>query len=331
MCYSNADGNLRIVLIPSPSVRPTPSPLAAAIIGAAGIALSGVWVVLADVPPATGAFFRCAYAVPLLVVVARRRRPAEPTSPRTRAMGLLAGAFFTVDLVLWHSSIHLIGAGLSTVLAAGQVVLVPLLSWLLLRERPAPRVLVAIPGLLTGVVMISGVLNSGPAGPNAAKGALYAVLASAAYAGFLLALRAANPGGTRSAAALRDATAIGAVGAALATVAGGHAATLVPEWPSMGWLLVLAVGSQVVSWLLITGSLPRLPAAVSSVVLVLQPVGSVVLATVLLGERPTLPQLAGVTLVMVAVMHATGALRAVGSRWSGRREVDVPVPAPQPG
>ena len=36
---------------------------------------------------------------------------------------------------------------------------------------------------------------------------------------------------------------------------------LAPSWPSHGWLLALAVSSQVVGWLLISISLPRLPAA----------------------------------------------------------------------
>ena len=53
------------------------------------------------------------------------------------------------------------------------------------------------------------------------------------------------------------------------------------------WLATLALTSQVLGWLLIAVSLPRLPAALTSVTLTIQPVGSVVLGVVLLGEEPT--------------------------------------------
>ena len=54
-------------------------------------------------------------------------------------------------------------------------------------------------------------------------------------------------------------------------------ADLVPAWPAHGWLLVLAITSQVVGWLLISSSLPRLPAAHTSLLLTIQPIGSVLL------------------------------------------------------
>ena len=50
---------------------------------------------------------------------------------------------------------------------------------------------------------------------------------------------------------------------------------------------MLALTSQVLGWLLITSSLPRLPAALTSLLLTIQPVGSVALAALILGESPT--------------------------------------------
>ena len=72
-----------------------------------------------------------------------------------------------------------------------------------------------------------------------------------------------------------------------------------------GWLIVLALTSQVIGWLLITTSLPRLPAAITSLTLTVQPVGSVALAALILGEAPTALQLVGVAIVLVAVITAT--------------------------
>jgi drug/metabolite transporter (DMT)-like permease len=86
-------------------------------------------------------------------------------------------------------------------------------------------------------------------------------------------------------------------------------ARLVPSWPSAGWLLMLALGSQVLGWLLIIISLPRLPAALTALLLTLQPVGAVALAAVILGESPTLIQLLGVALVLAALVVATSGAR----------------------
>jgi drug/metabolite transporter (DMT)-like permease len=68
---------------------------------------------------------------------------------------------------------------------------------------------------------------------------------------------------------------------------------------------------------LITVSLPRLPAALTSLLLTIQPVGSVALAAAIFGESPTLLQLGGVGLVLVALIVATTRL-ASGMRSAGR-------------
>jgi drug/metabolite transporter (DMT)-like permease len=52
-------------------------------------------------------------------------------------------------------------------------------------------------------------------------------------------------------------------------------------------------------------SLPRLPAVVTSILLMLQPVGSVILGAVLLSEAPSAVQLTGVAVVLGGVAVAT--------------------------
>jgi drug/metabolite transporter (DMT)-like permease len=86
----------------------------------------------------------------------------------------------------------------------------------------------------------------------------------------------------------------------------------VPSWPTHGYLLLLALGSQVLGWLLISISLPRLPAALTSVLLTIQPVGSVLLGVAIFKESPSTPQIAGVVVVLAGVSVATlGPRRAV--------------------
>jgi drug/metabolite transporter (DMT)-like permease len=82
-------------------------------------------------------------------------------------------------------------------------------------------------------------------------------------------------------------------------------ADFAPSWPSHGWLVTLGLTSQVLGWLLIAVALPRLPASLTSVVLTVQPVGSVLLGIVLLGEDPAALQLAGVAVIVAGIVIAT--------------------------
>ena len=66
--------------------------------------------------------------------------------------------------------------------------------------------------------------------------------------------------------------------------------------------MCLALSSQVLGWLLISISLPRLPAALTSLLLCVQPVGSVALGVVLLGESPSLLQFGGVAFIIAGLL-----------------------------
>jgi drug/metabolite transporter (DMT)-like permease len=276
-----------------------------AVLGAVAIAFSSILVRLSHASPSTAAIFRCAYALPLLGLLAWiEDRRFGGRSSRQRRAAVMAGVFFGVDLILWHHSIGDIGAGLATVLANIQVVLVPLVAWFWLSERPGRQVLAALPIALLGVVLISGVLEHGAYGRDPGRGTVYALAAGVAYVGFLLLLRRGGADLRRPAGPLFDATATGAVVCLIIGLIMGDA-DLAPDWPSAGWLITLALTSQVLGWLLITISLPRLPAALTSLSLMVQPVGSVALAAVILRESPTTLQLVGVAVVLMALITAT--------------------------
>jgi len=279
---------------------------ASALLGAVAIAFSSILVRLSHASPSTAAIFRCAFALPVLGALAwleDRRFGARSWTDRRMAIG--AGVFFAADLILWHHSIDDVGAGLATVLANIQVVLVPLVAWAVLAERPSRRVLAALPIALLGVLLISGVLEQhGAYGAAPGRGAAFGLGAGIAYVGFLLLLRRSGSDLRRVAGPLFEATATATVfGVAAGLIVGD--ANLLPGWPGVGWLIVLALTSQVIGWLLITTSLPRLPAAITSLTLTVQPVGSVALAVLILGEAPTTLQLVGVAIVLSAVITAT--------------------------
>jgi drug/metabolite transporter (DMT)-like permease len=283
----------------------TDRPALGVLLGAFLIAFSGILYRKSHVSPATGAFYRCLWALPFLwplVVWEDRRLGPRPQALRRAAW--LGGAFFAADLILWHYSIEKVGAGLATVLGNTQVVLVGLLAWALFRERLSRNALLAIPVAMLGILLISGVLEKGAYGSDPKLGALFGVLTGIAYSGFLLSLRRGSGERGRVAGPLYDATLASAVFVVPAGLILGDI-DFMPSVEATGWLLLLALSSQVVGWLLITVSLGRLPTALTSVLLTLQPLLAVMFAALLVDERPSPLQLVGAAFILSGLLIAS--------------------------
>jgi drug/metabolite transporter (DMT)-like permease len=293
--------------------------------GAACIASSALLVRLAGTTPATAAAFRCLLSVPVLAVLARYQTRNEPARPlRSRLLGLGAGAFFTFDLYLWHHCIGDAGAGVATVLGNLQVIVVAAAGWAVLGERPSNRLLVGLPVVLAGVVLVSGVVGPAAYGGHPIRGTVYGLTTSVAYAGFILLLRASSRGTRSTAAPLLDATVTAGV-LSIGLGAATDGIDLAPGWVSFGWLALLALLSQIIGWLLISRSLPHLPAAVTALVLLLQPLGALLLAAAVLGERPTWVQLVGSAVVLAGVTYGSRPSRSRRPPEQGSEQL---APAP---
>src|SRR5262245_16163469 len=292
-------------------------PLLMAGLGAATISCSAVFVAESGASAVSTAFYRTALALPVLIVLAvieQRRHGQRPLAQRLRAV--LAGVFLAVDLILWAHAIADVGAGVATVLGNLQVLFVAGLAWLLWKERPSRAVVFALPVVMVGVVLVSGMIGKGSGSQHPLAGIFYGLGTSIAYAGYLLILRRSSAASDHIAGPVADATAGSAIAAlAFGVVFGGL--ELHPLWPAIGWLTALALLSQTAGWLLITSSLPRLPAAVSSLMLLLQPAASLALAALILGQQPTVLQVVG------AALTCGGALAASLSATS-RANVDGP-------
>ena len=235
------------------------------------------------------------------------RRESRLYGPRSRAdlrLTAVAGLFFAIDLIVWARAIEDVGAGLATVLGNLQVVLVGVLAWAFLRERPERRIARGHADRAGRGDPDLGLVGSGTYGRDPARGVVYGLLTAIAYAGFILCLRHGNSDLRRPAGPLFEATAVAAVFALVLGAALGDL-HLVPSWPEHGWLLLLGLSSQVMGWLLISISLPRLPAAATSVTLTIQPVGSVLLAVAIFSESPSVYQFIGVAVVLAGVLVAS--------------------------
>lgn len=278
-------------------------PRLSALLGAVCIAFSGVLYRFAAVSPETATVFRAVYGLPLLVVATMiERRAGVSLSRRGQVLAAVAGVFFAADLLAWHHAIDAVGAGLATVIANLQVVFVALATWVLFGERPAARTIVAIPVMLAGIALIGGVIGNGTYGADPVLGVVLGIAAAIGYGSYLIIVRRIGHRSTAEPVAIS--TASTAIVATVFGLAVGRL-DLVPSWPAHGWLVLLGVTSQSAGYLLISISLPRLPGVVTSVILLAQPVMAVFLAMLLLGEAPSVAQLAGVGLVIGCIALST--------------------------
>lgn len=270
-----------------------------ALLGILSISFSAVFVRLAVVSPVTATFFRAAYALPILVVLWIARRSKDARTRRERALALVSGIILAIDLDLWHESIVLVGAGLSTVIANTQVIFVAAAARVLYREHLPPSRMLMIAVVLAGVALTSGFGRADAYGSAPVMGVVLGVLAGLSYSAFLLIFREANRTAS-GAGPLLDST-IGTTIGALASTIVDPAFTLVPPAHAQLWLVLLAVNSQVIGWLLIGAALPRLPAIETSVLLVGQPVITLMWGVLFFGERLSVLQWTGAAVVLLGV------------------------------
>ncbi|NIK57157.1 DMT family transporter [Kribbella shirazensis] len=292
--------------------------------GALFISVSSVLIDLAATSPGTASFYRCALSLPFLAVAAwfERRRHRAPGRDEI-LLGLLGGAFFAGDMLLWTRAIAEVGAGLSTVVVNVQVIGVPLLAWAIDRETVPRRFVAWVPVMILGVALTAGLVDGGAAGTDPVRGTIHAVMAAACYSVFLYLLRRSGLEGRP----IQNYFAVIASAAVVSLVAGWwwRGVDLTPGLRVIGWLMGVAVAGTVVGWLLVATYSPQLPSHVGAALLMLTPVGALALSSVVLHERPTVLQLIGSVLILGGAYFSGNRLRG---RRTGRAP-DRPGPAPE--
>lgn len=276
--------------------------------GAIVLGLTSVLYELSGTSPATGAFYRCVWALPplwLLTVLEARHRARRgcPVPAGWHGHAVAAGAMLGVDLVLWHHSIDDIGSGLATVVITSQVIFAAVAARVLLRERIPVTLIPAVPLLVVGAALAAQVFGTSASG-RSERGVLLALAAAIAYAGYIVLLgAAARRAGVTVAPMLVSTAATAATVAVIGAVTG--TLDLAPSWSAQGWLALLALDAQVLGWLLVTWAVRALPVVSVAASLTLQAVSSLVFGALLLAQRPTPAQLAGALVLMAGVALAS--------------------------
>ena len=189
---------------------------------------------------------------------------------------------------MWHTSIVLTTVAMATLLVNTTPLYVGLWAALVERVRFETRFLLGALLALAGTVLLLGLPQ---AGAGDVRGAALALAAAVCYAGYLLLMRAARHGtATAPLLFLTSASATATLG--LAAALRGDAFSGFPA-SSWGAMLGAAVLSQLGGQMGVIWSLRYLPATVTSVALLAQPVGTALLGWWLLGEAITGSRSAG--------------------------------------
>jgi drug/metabolite transporter (DMT)-like permease len=272
------------------------------LLGAAAIAFAPIFVRLADTGPTASAFWRVALAMgPLwLWVWMSPRGTAQAAAPLPWKSLVIAGLCFAGDLGAWHISIMYTSVANSTLEANLAPIFVTLGAWLLFRQSVSRLFLIALAVTLGGATLLVG--PNFALGGRALAGDALGLLTALFYAGYMLAIKAASDSAStaRIMAINTTVSAIALLPYSLAT-----ADVFLPQ-SGTGWLILtgLALIAHVAGQSLIAWGFSHLPAAFSSVSLLLQPVLAGIYAWVLLGEAIGPLQMAGGLVVLVGIYLA---------------------------
>jgi drug/metabolite transporter (DMT)-like permease len=275
--------------------------LPALLVGATCIALSPIFVRVADVGPTASAFWRVALAAPLLWPLAAFASAGSARVTKDWKLFIAAGLAFAGDLAFWHWSVNFTSVANSTLLANLAAPFVTLALWVFWRQRPSGTFLIGLATALAGVGML--VHTSLQFSPSALLGDALGVVTALFYAWYILAVKGLRDRGAATLQVMALTTTLTALVLLPAALASGE--TLLPQ-SGTGWLKLIGLAwiSHCAGQGLIAYSLAHLPAAFSSVSLLFQPVMAAVFAWVLLSEPLAPLQIAGGAVVLAGIYLA---------------------------
>jgi drug/metabolite transporter (DMT)-like permease len=289
--------------------------------GAAAISTTGVLVRYADVGPTASGFWRMAFGGALLALALLALRRWRPASRADWAWMLAPALAFAADLFLWHRSIHLVGPGLATLLANFQVFVMAAAGIALFGERPGARFGLGLALAFAGLWLLVGRDWAG-FGAEVRWGVLAGLATGLCYAAYMLSLRHAQ----RRVGALPPAQLLAMSSLLCALMLGASvgvegASFAIPDARSLGALLALGIVGQCLGWVLIARAMPRLPASLVGLLLLLQPSLAFALDVLLFDRATRALEWAGVALSLAGIF--------IGSLRAGARPAATPAPAPR--
>ena len=271
------------------------------LLGGIAIAFAGIFMRLSDVSPLASAFWRMALAAPFLWAWAFAVRTQDQASRKrtdfTRALAL-AGIYFAGDMGIWHLSLHYTTVSNATLLSNFAPIFIALWMWWAYKVRFARVFVIGMVIALVGAVMLVGpnAASSDNFGGHQLWGDALGLSSAVFYAGYQLVIKDARSqySTARLMAWSTSVTALALLPFALASSGAFWPASAVGWLPLLALALIAQIGGQTV----IAYASAHLPASLSSVSLLIQPLTATIAAWILFHEAIGPLQMAGGALLL---------------------------------
>jgi len=268
--------------------------------GGMAIGFAGIFMRLSDVNPVASAFWRMALAAPFLwawaFAVAKQDKAAGKRTDFARAL-VLAGIYFAADMALWHLSLHYTTVANATLLSNFAPIFIALWMWIAYRVRFARIFVIGMTFALIGAIMLVGPNAGGETnGSGKLLGDALGLSSAVFYAAYQLVVKDARNDYSTARLMAWSTTVTGLALLPFALTAPGE------FWPAelTGWLplLALALVAQIGGQTVIAYAAAHLPANLTSVSLLIQPLTAAVAAWVIFQEAIGPVQMAGGALLL---------------------------------
>ncbi|CAN5161042.1 DMT family transporter [soil metagenome] len=277
---------------------------AALLLGGVCIGFAPIFVRWAETGPVASAFWRMLIASIVLWVwrAAARREAAQPLTISRDAV--FSGLMFAGDLAVWHFSILLTTVANATLLANLAPVIVTIAAWWFGGQKPRGAFIASLSVALLGAATLVGLSFHGAT--SNAFGDLLGITTAFFYAAYMLSITRAR--------ANTDALTLMALSSSVTTLALLPIAlgfsfmqhtTFMPTSVN-GWavLVGLALLAQVAGQTLIAMAAARLPVALSSTTLLIQPLVATIAAWAWFDERLSMQQCIGAVVLLTGLYFA---------------------------
>lgn len=269
--------------------------------GGIAIGFAGIFMRLSDVNPVASAFWRMTLAAPFLwgwaFAVRGQDRTAGKRTDFTRALAL-AGIYFAADMGIWHLSLHYTTVSNATLLSNFAPVFIALWMWWAHKVHFARVFIIGMLIALAGAVLLVGPNAAGgdSSGGNKLLGDGLGLMTAVFYAAYQLVIKDARSeySTARLMAWATTVTALALLPFALASSGAFWPANAAGWLPLLGLALIAQIGGQTT----IAYASAHLPASLSSVSLLIQPLTATIAAWILFHEVIGPIQMAGGALLL---------------------------------
>ncbi|EMA45625.1 hypothetical protein C448_07307 [Halococcus morrhuae DSM 1307] len=282
--------------------RATP-PFAALAIAVVAVSTSAILVRFSAAPSIVKAFYRVLFTTLLLApfAVARHRDAFSRLTIRDWLVAGAGGVALAIHFASWFESLEFTSVAASVTIVQSQVLFVAIGASWLLAEHVTRRTIAGMALALVGIATLSigESITGAVAGPAPLYGNALALVGAVCAAGYVLAGRSLRQRIPLIPYVIVVYSVCAVVLFAL-VLADGAALT---NYPASEWLLFvgMAIGPGIFGHTVLNWALAHLESSVVSVSLLGEPIGSALLALLLLGEVPSIVTVVGGAVILLGI------------------------------